>query len=103
MTILNVSESSFATMTKRGVCVVKFGAKWCGPCKAIEPKLEAASANLPGVKILGVDIDECPRLVQSMTLRKVPTIVVMKAGVEVARKEGMASESDLLAMVQDHL
>lgn len=104
MSIQNVDEATFASLSKSGMCVVKFGAKWCGPCRFIGPRLESAQKKLPAqIKFLEVDIDECATLVRSMSLHKVPTVIVMKSGVEVARHEGLASEADLLEMVQRHL
>jgi len=101
--IQQVNETAFARLSKRGACVVKFGAEWCGPCRAIEPRLAALSGKLPSVTFLGVDVDQCRNVTKAFGLRKVPTVVLLKDGVEMARREGVASESDYLSMIQDHV
>jgi thioredoxin len=104
MSIQHVDEAAFAALSRTGTCVVEFGAKWCGPCKLIAPRLASIKSKVPpDIKFLGVDIDECRKLVRAMNLRKVPTVVIMKAGVEVGRHEGLASEANLLELVQRHI
>ena len=43
-----------------GVIVIKLGATWCGPCKAIEPALHHYINQMPvNVQVCIIDIDEC--------------------------------------------
>lgn len=76
--------------------VVKFGASWCGPCKAMKVPFSAASQNSPvGVKCVEVDIDECPNDSVTFQVRSVPTFLVFKEGVEIERKVGTVSSAVL--------
>jgi thiol:disulfide interchange protein len=43
-----------------GKIVIKFGAEWCAPCKAIEQQVHDWIENMPEtVQCIIVDIDEC--------------------------------------------
>lgn len=99
-----VDEKTFFAMTETSkLLIVDFMADWCGPCRFMEPRLDAVSRKLRGVDFVQVNIDEAKTAVRSFGLRKVPTVLVIKSGVELARREGVASEGELLSMVQDHL
>ena len=55
--------------------VIYFGAEWCGPCKAIKPRLQ--EANLP---IRYVDVDSSPQMAADYLVKTIPTVVVVELG-----------------------
>lgn len=74
--------------------VIKFGAEWCGPCRAYEPILENLKekydAKTPvNVSIMSIDIDEEPELASQYNIRNVPTTVFIKEGNVVLKKTGV--------------
>lgn len=38
--------------------VIDFSAKWCGPCKMMEPALRAMADKYPNVDFIKIDVDE---------------------------------------------
>jgi thioredoxin-like negative regulator of GroEL len=47
--------------------LVEFGATWCGPCKVVEPELQALAQEYAGrAKVLTVDIDASPFLARQL-------------------------------------
>lgn len=82
--VIHVANADGLNATLNGATVpvvVKFGAKWCAPCKAIEPTLESLAKKLDGkLVILSVDIDELPDLAGQYNLMGVPSIFVFVNG-----------------------
>jgi thioredoxin 1 len=47
--------------TNPGITIFKIGATWCGPCKKIEPALEAIIPQMPSnIYIFEIDVDASP-------------------------------------------
>lgn len=38
--------------------VIEFTAKWCGPCKSLEPELEELAAKYTDAEFVKIDVDE---------------------------------------------
>lgn len=69
--------------------VVDFYATWCGPCKAISPKIEELAQQLRGrVQFLKVDVDDDPDIAQQLEITAMPTFVFFRNSVEVGRVVG---------------
>lgn len=57
--------------------VVKFGAEWCGPCKALAPRFHSLSERFAGkAAFLVVDIDELSQIAEKFEITSLPTILV---------------------------
>lgn len=68
-----------------GLIIIKFGATWCGPCKAITPVLEGFFATSPpNVICADIDVDECFDLYAFMKSKKmvngIPAILMYRKG-----------------------
>ena len=64
-----------------GLVAVEFGAEWCGPCRVMEPVLEAAVLELAGaVRFHEVDADANPGLLVRYGVRGLPTVLVFRDG-----------------------
>ena len=57
------------------ICVLKFEAKWCGPCKVIKPFIDEMKNEYPCVKVICIDADESPELCAKYKISKLPTFV----------------------------
>ena len=103
MNIVRLNDSNFDTETSTGTTLVDFYADWCGPCKRLMPILESVADTLTGqVKVVKVNIDECPTVAQKFEVRSIPTLVVIKNGVVVNRKTGGGSEKQLIEFVNSN-
>ncbi|KNH09709.1 Thioredoxin domain containing protein [Perkinsela sp. CCAP 1560/4] len=60
--------------------VVKFTAKWCGPCQNIAPLFAFMSDYYPMVWFYHVDVDDHPALASDFDIQAVPTFFVLHRG-----------------------
>ena len=101
---MKVTEQNFNEMMASGLPVmIDFGATWCGPCKALAPRVEEIAAEYEGKALVGTaDVDECPDLAAQFRIRNVPTVLFFKSGevkdksVGLVAKETLAEKLDAL-------
>ena len=55
-------------------------ATWCGPCKAIAPRIVEMSHEYPDVRFCKLDVDEVPNTAQDLGIRAMPTFLIYKDG-----------------------
>lgn len=81
--------------------VYAFTAKWCKACQAEKPQLLRLRERLRerGVEVIEIDYDTNPGLVRQYHVRKLPTYVVLKDGVEVRRTGSILLLIKILALV----
>jgi thiol-disulfide isomerase/thioredoxin len=75
-----VGEKSVKFADFRGkVVVIKYGAEWCGPCKAMKPHLDGLTARLKDdpFALIDVDIDENEELAKKWNINSVPSVYVL--------------------------
>ena len=79
---MKVTEENFNQMIASGKPVmIDFGATWCGPCKALAPRIEEIEKEYEGRAMIGTaDVDECSDLAAKFRIRNVPTVLFFKAG-----------------------
>lgn len=83
-------------ITGQGVCLVDFGAAWCGPCKAQGPIINKLAEKFDGLAaVKEVDIDQNRDLAMNLGIQSVPTLILFKNGQEVQRFIGVQQEKKL--------
>ncbi len=100
-----VTDASFqAEVLDSSVPVlVDFWAEWCGPCRALGPKLEEIAGELSGkVRILKLNVDENPDAPAKFGVRGIPTMILFKGGKEVDQIVGNHPKENILALLQKH-
>jgi thioredoxin 2 len=95
---LTLTDTTFDTVVNGSAVpvVVDFYADWCGPCKQMAPVFAELARRQRGQAIVAkVDTDRSPAVASRFGIRSIPTIVVMRAGNEVARQVGAAPMATL--------
>ena len=103
---LTFTDANFeAEVLKSGKpVVVDFWAEWCGPCRAMEPSINALAAEYVGKVSIGkLNVDDNPSITQNFTVRGIPTVMLFKNGQVVETKVGLADKNSLKAMIDKYL
>lgn len=80
--------------------LVDFWAPWCGPCKQLTPILERVVRNAAGaVKLVKVNVDECPEIAQQLRIQSIPTVYAFKNGQPVDGFQGAVPESQIQQLI----
>ncbi|AGB39406.1 thioredoxin family protein [Natronococcus occultus] len=81
------------------VVLVDCYADWCGPCKMLEPTIEALAAETDAA-VAKVDVDAHQRLAQQLGARSVPTLVLYADGDPVERLLGAQDRATLESLIE---
>jgi len=75
------------------VTVKKFGAEWCGPCRALKPVLEQLKEQYAGkATIIEYDVDTAPEEAQQYNITSIPVVIVERDGEIIERFTGLQSK-----------
>jgi thioredoxin 1 len=95
--ILTLTEQNFQQKTKGKVVLVDFWAAWCAPCRMMAPVLNDVASELNGNSQVGkVDIQQYQSLANQFKVRSIPTLILLKNGIEINRFAGIKSKDFLL-------
>jgi thioredoxin 1 len=56
--------------------LIKLSAKWCGPCKLMEPVVHKFEQAYPHVTVDRIDVDKSPEVAKQYGVSSIPTIIV---------------------------
>jgi thioredoxin 1 len=104
--IKTVTDAQFDTevVASARPVIVEYWAQWCGPCRQLNPVLEAIAAEHAGqVDVVKLNTDENPATTARYGIMHVPTISVFSGGEVVAQVVGARSKSALVREFADYL
>ncbi len=96
--VLTHSELESKVIAAPGPVVLDFYQASCAPCRALEPRLERIARQYAGrLPVYRVDIDRDLAVAERFGVRSIPTVLVLRAGKERERLDGLIREADLAA------
>ena len=98
--ILTLTDKNFQYQIRNKVVLVDFWASWCAPCRMMAPVLNDVANGLTGNSHVGkVNIEKYQSLAQKFRIRNIPTMILLKNGVEVNRFVGIKNKDYLLQQI----
>jgi len=84
--------------------LVDFWAEWCGPCRMMEPTINAVATAYAGrVKVGKLNVDDNGGTAMRYNIRGIPTLLLFKGGQVVDQRVGAIGKSEVQKMLEANL
>ena len=103
--ILHLTQEDFhQTLENNPMVVVDFWAKWCMPCKMMQPVLKQLDETFGKSIVIGkADVDELPQLADQYQIHSIPALVIFAKGEVVSTIIGVRPYTQIVDEVQKQL
>ena len=101
MAIINITQANYDSLVLNSdkTVLLDFWAPWCGPCRMVAPILEQIAAERDDIVIGKVNVDEEMDIAREFGIVSIPTLIVVKNGMEVDKAVGYRPKADILDLL----
>ena len=75
--------------------ILYFSAGYCQPCRTFKPIMESLQSEMP---ITFIDVEASPQTATTWNVRSVPTVLVIKNGMEIGRAVGAKTKEEIRSL-----
>ena len=100
-----VTDASFENDVLKSdtAVLVDFWAEWCGPCRALAPKLEELAQEMSGkVKIVKMNVDENQQTPGQFGIRGIPAMILFKGGQKIGELVGNHPKDNIAEFLKEN-
>jgi len=94
------SREQFDDLTGgEGVVMADFHADWCGPCRMLEPIVDAVAETMPAT-VAKVDVDDHQAIAREFEVQGIPALLFFADGELEERLVGVQDETDIGRVIE---